>query len=872
MTTPFICARCSLSLLLSAPRHRLAQRNARAKLSSLRLFPQEQASRERRPFPQTPITQEERPKPRGASNGKRKIQFIQREPDGHDGFLEELFRSSAQQDRSPPVVPPTDADGAEPNPLTTLEGMLSRTEKGALARCWVYFREHYGSLDSEHLRRPSTSDRSRLARPRVVGSLLRRTIIEHCKHGRQEDPDVPSPADAVRNIVGLGLMREEFWTETLWRLLCHSSSVGADASPLEDMKSVLNVWKVFFETFKAQGQETDQRTTTDPTDWACIPNAKIIEGLRQPASKSFEARFFRLFPNFPNSYENTALSHAAAATFDRLTRSEEAMKANTVNSNRPFVAFMAQVLAGSALYPRRAESRLAKLNCSMDPFLESIQWQDLPTRASVWRRVTLGGTHPNPPHTSVVYKAKLERALQERHVGKFEALWEEVTELPRGDPTVPTLSIEIYNSIIQGFMSLRRPSRAVSVWHEMTSRGLVPTQKTWNALMGGGRYMPDSEYLEEVWKRMTQAGVNPDVVCWTTRIHALMCSRDWRLAVRALNDMGQAWLEATKKAGKFEGQDMSTLGDIDDIVKPTKETVNAALSGLLRKRQMDVACEVLTWADSLGIKSDIVTYNTLLRPLIRTGQREETQALLQVMEQNGIKPDIVTFTMILDGLFPGPSSSSSTSVGIPPSSETIVRILAELEASGIPPNQHSYSALVDGLIKVHGNLSAAQTILTHMSNRGIKPSIHIYTMLLTHHLAQHPPDLAAVDALWKRITTENRGIVDSLFLDRIVEGYAHSSATHLVPMQHFLARMFQRGDVPSWRCLCAVLAAFFREGEVERARILVGDVRFNRGNYRDAGGPRGHANQEPKFWRLVGELGFAGEEGDEVHSHDGEKS
>ncbi|EHL00243.1 putative Pentatricopeptide repeat-containing protein, mitochondrial [Glarea lozoyensis 74030] len=158
---------------------------------------------------------------------------------------------------------------------------------------------------------------------------------------------------------------------------------------------------------------------------------------------------------------------------------------------------------------------------------------------------------------------------------------------------------------------------------------------------------------------MEHSGVKPDVVCWTSRVHGLIECNKGEAALRALDDMGRRWVQAVVKThGDLKNKHMQTIGDMDDIPKPSIETINAAITGFIRRKDPEQAYRVLGWAAKFCINPDVTTYNILLRPLIKEGRAKKAAALLGQMHKAGLQADIVTFTIILDEILR--TSESST--------------------------------------------------------------------------------------------------------------------------------------------------------------------------------------------------------------------
>lgn len=447
---------------------------------------------------------------------------------------------------------------------------------------------------------------------------------------------------------------------------------------------------------------------------------------------------------------------------------------------------------------------------------------------------------------------RLGHAIERADSKRAEALWDVITQLypeaqaapvaaegekatgsmtvsvgtgesPSGKELPRQIPMKVYNMFLFIFMTLGRSDKAIDIWNHMVLSGRQPEQATWGAMLQGCQRARDPRAVEIIWAKMRAAGVNPDVRSWTIRIGALIHSGKWDMGLRALGEMGRIWLEAAgaaKSRGLSSGTNAPTI-DRADLAKPTTTTINVVMAALIKTRKRELAPRVLDWAKKLGIEPDVVTFNTLLGPAIRDGRTEEAGRLLQEMETLNIQPDVVTFTTILDGLFRDDALSTSNRPATD-KGNAVAAVLAQMEESGVQANTFSYGTIIDNLLKSSTpNLPAARAVLDHMASRNIKPSPHIYTILLTHYFSQDPPDLAALDVLWNRIRLE-RGVVDNIFYDRMLEGYGKLGESG--KMMTFLRRMAREGKAPGWEALIVVLKALVQTEEWDMVSDLINDV------------------------------------------------
>lgn len=574
-----------------------------------------------------------------------------------------------------------------------------------------------------------------------------------------------------------------------------------------------------------------------------------------------ERTFQNLFQRFQGA-QLRSVTAFAFATFALLVKSSSSTA--NLNMDRPFPMFLARSLVNarpdvqqvkdlvenkvplpnvtidwpSALEAAGSLAASSVKYAEDDPVLElANSGNSILDRAQKSRRVQVASRHAAQSGPSSIHR-QLSRALADRDLTKVDKLWSDISSAA---PPTP----DIYNHFIMVYTGFREVSRAIGVWNHMVESSLQPTLATWNSMLEGCKAARSPKALEDVWSKMLSARMRPDMVCWTTRISGLIECNKPDLAIKALEEMGRIWLQATTAA---KIKDIQSVGDTGGAVKPSIETINAAIAGLLRRGLQDAANSLLVWGAGLGIKPDIITFNTLLRPLVRDGRTAEVQRLLQIMQQQGIQADVGTFTIFLDGVFEAGQTLSPAQ-----QSEAVKSVFDEMEAAGVQANHQTYAKIIYSLLQSSKeDLTAVQAVLSKMASQGLKPSAHINTMLVDHYFKQSQPDLAAIRTLIERVRLST-GAADHIFWDRVIEGYASLKDT--ANALTILGRKDRKGQRVGWYALEMVVRALADTDEWDLAAQVVHNVRIDRG------GPpppqaRGVDGQH-SFWRAVEELGIS---------------
>lgn len=481
-----------------------------------------------------------------------------------------------------------------------------------------------------------------------------------------------------------------------------------------------------------------------------------------------------------------------------------------------------------------------------------------------------------------VRMTRLGQAMEKQNGAQAEHIKAEVFDFALS-PEKPPLPNQLYEHLMLALLTLRKPQSAIEVWNHFVQSGRQPTAKTYTVMMRGAQQVRDINGSEGFWQKMRAAGVQPDIHAWTTRIFGLIRGGKVDFGLRALSEMGQEWINAARAqqaagAPKKQGGRKQTKveemapaeaakmfeGDVAGVPRPNLVLMNAAVSGLASRDDQHIP-KVLAWGRMFGIEPDGTTYNVLLNITMRHGQAAEAVAILKRMAERGIQADSTTWTVLLSAFFEGkvldelsPEQQQDRVMGF-------IRGLEAATTSAI--DQKGYALVIDRLLKAYDNPPAASAVLAHMTEQGLQPTTHIYTILMSSYFQRQPPDFAAAEALWNQIQAADGGrgaTVDALFYDRMIEAYAtHHWSVGTQPLLSFLQRMTDSGQRPSWRALHHAARALYERGDwnhltqiVDQAREWV--KRDGNGQYMLVG-ERSYGQRD--FWSFVIETGLLREEG-----------
>jgi pentatricopeptide repeat protein len=770
----------------------------------------------------------------------------------YTGSQEERVSGEAGQKRSSQV------ERAHADPV--LDALYKRN----INRAWQLFESIYTAKDCKALAEPTDRDLQLLSEDRIFARLLRAVTRAFCE-GRTNSV---TPTKVLFKYQQLGIARPDYWVRptiahlTLEIIEAVNSPSGAKRDLHALLQELLSVWRLFFQCVGPKNGSMESIST----EWN-IPSTEAIPDMLE--QKQFNMRLQGYIPNYVAS---PALAFCAVYFYNI----SDALDPATHKQAAPFLAFLTRLLAGSFVD-------------SIFIFTHSPDFKKLPedVQNQVIREInavpgkamvaigksgeTLGADNTGDAYSNLeaFFMKTIARAVETKtSATALDGIWKEVEEQYTTENKIAAIPPSIYNAFLSGYMTVFHPQRSVEIWNHMIAHNVKPNMHSWVALLEGCAKAKDLNGLNAMWQRMLNTGLEPSNYAWTTRINGLVSLKQINKAFVAMDDMAKRWVaaenainnaQATAKGQK--GPKKSSLSKaVNTCTKPSIEVVNGALSAIVQFRPRDMSHEkkvefvqkLLTWSKNFQIKPDAITYNSLIKLYLNAGDRSTAFRILSQMEKDGLEGDAATHAMLISAAF---DNQTFDNLSEAQQTSRILKMLDDLEASGIKMNDYIYSTAIDRLLKKYANHAAVRAVLEHMANRKLIPSVHAYTSIVTHYFQSEPPNISGVDDVVLRLFSAPRMPSDSVLFDRLLEGYA--SFGEVGKMMSVLARMSKRKHLPGWGALIAVVKALARDGDFDRAKTIVRDVARGEGVAR--GGILGDRKGEAMFTRVVRELGF-GEE------------
>lgn len=739
-------------------------------------------------------------------------------------------------------------------------------------------------------------------RAQKVFFLVQRTLADilllvcRCRSLDLSSLKIPAAPEVIKLYLAHKVMLS-IWDDILWikigALLEAVHQFPKDATAVEGfdphdatrlLEEILDIWEIFMEEYgttdhsvKTQPPKSeilDQpeniggsvTTSSDRTrTWRGLPNNLDTRLPSLSARSAIRQRFLEFLPNYPNRPIN-GIAEAALLTNDciDILKTNSVISDSIIKNAQPFhnfvrylnykgyhlIGLVIDMLKTKGLSPRITDLAVASWEASPKSETDFLVSAGRPT--SVLKKKVFQQSTEWKRQQIRLISQDLARAVQRSDTGLATKLWQRFYDNSIHDGVIESSQDQILSQFITAFFSLRRPEQAVNVWNAMVRWNLTPKQKHWQAMIVGSTKAKDLTSVQQIWSNMKAAGFEPDTKSWTAWIHGLIKCGEWQIGLAALEELGRLWRRASEKAKT----DDTGTGQL----LPTIEPVNGAITALLATGKADLVPKVFRWAKSQNLALNTSTFNIMLRPAIRKDRIDDVYQLLSEMQTHNCQPDIITFTIILNGLLSNPTSSFHTQT--PESQQsTVLSLLSTLQNNGLTATAHTYSTVLDGLLSPQTlNLSAARAVLDHMAGSNLKPSPHIYTILVSHYFDTSPPNLAAIDSLLHRIRQE-KGVLDPVFYDRMIEGYARMGEVE--KMLQFVRRAPKEGKSPSWMALLAVLKELVRQQEWVFVKEFVADVSDQEEGLLRHG--EGSKVGRDWFWELVDDLrggGVLKEEGE----------
>lgn len=388
----------------------------------------------------------------------------------------------------------------------------------------------------------------------------------------------------------------------------------------------------------------------------------------------------------------------------------------------------------------------------------------------------------------------------------------------------------VFFKFIRAFFKVQRPDLAVEAWNLMIKSDIVPDSRLWHYMMLGSARSKDIASMHTCWFQGKAAGIEFNMLTWTTRINYLIRCGEWRLGIEALEEVGQLWkkmpeLKESEKMGPVTG----------------------AITALLDLEMSHAVSRVIDWAKVQKLPLGVVAFNAMLASATKRGESKRVGEILSQMRLQNCPPNMITFNILIDGRLTNRNSSFHTQS--PDSQQsTILNFLNTVQQKGFQLNPPIYSTIVSRLLAADlVNIPVASAVLKHMVENKVQFSDFLGITLMKHFFKAIQPDLPFIDCLWRSIRRDLTVVLPELF-DVVIQNYARIGEVER--MLDFARQMPVQGKTQSWKTLSIMLAVLVRAQKWQLTDNFIDDLTDGKNGLRQPHDEDGGIH----FWDVVSAL------------------
>ena len=751
---------------------------------------------------------------------------------------------------------------------------------------WDFFLKKFGTGGGTALSRTKLSDRIRVERGDMFKKLLERVMTKWCD---KTTGSLPTPAEVIEVFELSEIMKPEYYVQSLWILIRALMKARLSGEPHLDPAAskaaedqLMIIWSRVFQLFSKGTRLINFDAKPLSVDWSHLPKISGQTFYNDQTTGyvvgSVPMRLGRVLPRFTKQYHHQ-LSSSVLATFALLGPHKDASTGlfnRESSEHKPLMLVLSSILYRTDIArPAQFIENVLTENSvgNVGPLLQSVASfmdlvQNTPFMAMMMLSTESGGIASNNSGLDVAHDALenhfsklVERIDEKARYGDLEKVWANAKSAfdLLGKGSQKAMSAQLYHLFIRASYRSGNPGAAIEVWNDMISAGIKPTISQWTEMILGAGRQKDVEAVEKMWQRMLDSGMVPDAQAWTVRIRAMIMCGKTKKGLNLLEEWSRDWVSAaeasiaSQKASQKVDIPLSHMTDMPGIPKPNSRTLNSVLNVLVFRRDHNQIQQLLGWAASMGISTDIFTFNKLMNMHLEDGCVKEAIAILDQMPGQGVQPDVATFTMLIDGIY---KSEAGAEMTLEQQQNFATEVLEMMEKLGTEANLITFGALINGLLN-NGNLEAAKSVLLYMEDRGKPCPPQIHTVLMKYFFSQEEPDTASVKDIWQKVNTADLK-ADSLFFNTMVQGFASVNEFDLT--LQFLTKMSRNGMDPTWTTLSTALRALVDAGQRDRAQAIVDGAAsaMARGSMGiGSGSMKGTSErQRDAFWALAESVGM----------------
>jgi len=225
-----------------------------------------------------------------------------------------------------------------------------------------------------------------------------------------------------------------------------------------------------------------------------------------------------------------------------------------------------------------------------------------------------------------------------------------------------------------------------------------------------------------------QQGLRPDEISYATAIDACSKSFKSKEAIRLFQEMQRAGIRpnvpiynAVMNACARDHQWKQSLNFLNDMrrngIIPNIVSYNVCLSALEKAKKWAIAVDLMKDIQTLGVPLQVITYNTVISACAKSRKMNVCEEIHQQMKIDGFKPDAFTYSSLLNGYRKVRNWKA------------MFQVVDEMKTTGVQFDAVIYSTVI-GACADAGESSRAFQLFEEMKTDGVKPNEIVYSCVL----------------------------------------------------------------------------------------------------------------------------------------------
>ncbi|KAI9726321.1 MAG: hypothetical protein M1828_001595 [Chrysothrix sp. TS-e1954] len=449
-----------------------------------------------------------------------------------------------------------------------------------------------------------------------------------------------------------------------------------------------------------------------------------------------------------------------------------------------------------------------------------------------------------------------------------------------------TPTMATWDAMLKGCGISQDTDHAQDVWHRMVSSGKRPDQQIWatrlQTLFRSGATAEGFRAFEEMaWDwRSAIADANPKRKT-DLRRENLAPNGIPKPNTQILNIV----IAGLARRRRFA--DVTAALKLADSFGIELDTYsfNALFKPALTTRDPTTTLKLLERMRTLNISPDMGTYSMIVQSFFRrdpdshhdvnfSAESHADASLIEAMDSTrpenlkrapqmspldpkDNRQDVIA--QLFNGFIATVDSSSSSSINTTAAASTTERssdVSTNSTASAPRPISQNtilrvFHTFVTGFLIQSEPPSTPQAslVLQHLTARSIQPNAEFYTTIMTYYFRSSPPDVGSIEKLYARALSTKNLILDVVFFDRLIEGYAGHGLT--LQAQDVYKAAKKRGRKIGWRALRGLVESLVKVGDRGGAEAIAKEVGAEEREALEKGGEVRYWEGKREFWESV---------------------